>query len=79
LNFTTQTPPGVSPYFNTTNTGQLGYIYNSDVNGDTLSTWSSAFMDKNIVGAPYHFYFGLRKGKSAINRYITRYILNQDV
>jgi hypothetical protein len=79
LNFTTQTPPGVSPYFNTTNTGQLGYIYNSDANGDTLSTWSSAFMDKNIVGAPYHFYFGLRKGKSAINRYITRYILNQDV
>ena len=79
LNFTTQTPPGVSPYFNTTNTGQLGYIYNSDVNGDTLSTWSSAFMDKNIVGAPYHFYFGLRKGKSAINRYITKYILNQDV
>jgi hypothetical protein len=36
-------------------------------------------MDKNVVGAPYHFYFGLRKGKSAINRYITRYILNQDV
>ena len=79
LNFTTQIPTGVSPYFNTTNTGQLGYIYNSDANGDTISTWSSAFMDKNIVGAPYHFYFGLRKGKSAINRYITRYILNQDV
>ena len=79
LNFTIQTQIGVSPYFNTTNTGQLGYIYNSDTNGDTLSTWSSAFMDKNIVGAPYHFYFGLRKGKSAINRYITRYILNQDV
>jgi hypothetical protein len=79
FNFTSQTPPGVSPYFNTTNTGQLGYIYNSDQNGEPLSSWSSSFNDKNVVGAPYHFYFGLRKGKSAINRYITKYILNQNV
>jgi len=28
----------------------------------------------NIVGAPYHFYFGLKAGKTAINRYIQIYL-----
>jgi hypothetical protein len=28
----------------------------------------------NIVGAPYHFYFGLNNGKTAINRYIQIYL-----
>ena len=78
LNFTSPGPPTISPYFNDLTTGQKGYIYNSDQNGDTLSTWPSSQPSDYIVGAPYHFYFGLRKGKSAINRYITKYILNQD-
>jgi hypothetical protein len=78
LNFTSPGPPAISPYFNDLITGQKGYIYNSDSNGDTLSTWPSSQPADFIVGAPYHFYFGLRKGKSAINRYIVKYILNQD-
>jgi len=28
-----------------------------------------------LVGAPFHFYFGLRRGKTAMNRFITKYII----
>jgi hypothetical protein len=76
LNFAGGLP--VSPYFNSTNTGQKGYIYNQDSNGVGIETWPNNQNSQYIVGAPYHFYFGLRKGKSAINRYITKYILNTD-
>jgi hypothetical protein len=78
LNFGSPTPPAISPYFNDSNTGQKGYIYNSDSTGNPISTWPSSQSSSFIVGAPYHFYFGLRKGKSAINRYITKYFLNQN-
>jgi len=79
LNFSSPPPPAISPYFNNLSTGQKGYIYNSDSNGDPLSVWPASQPSSFIVGAPYHFYFGLRKGKSAINKYITKYFLNQDV
>jgi hypothetical protein len=78
LNFSAPQPPAMSPYFNDLSTGQKGYIYNSDPIGP-VSTWPSSQQPSFIVGAPYHFYFGLRKGKSAINKYITKYFLNQDV
>lgn len=67
-----------SNYFNTTNYGKKGYIYNTDSNGYTAS-FPPGQDDKFVVGAPYHFYFGLFKGKSVMNRYITKYIFNQDV
>jgi hypothetical protein len=78
LNFSAPQPPAISPYFNDLTTGQKGYIYNSDPIGP-VSTWPASQQPSFIVGAPYHFYFGLRKGKSAINKYITKYFLNQDV
>jgi hypothetical protein len=66
-----------SPYFNNGPTGQKGYIYNTDSNGVQSATpWPPSQSDKYVVGAPYHFYFGLNVGKTAINRYITKYILN---
>ena len=67
-----------SNYFNTTNYGKKGYIYNTDSNGYSAS-FPPGQNDKFVVGAPFHFYFGLSKGKSSINRYITKYIFNQDV
>jgi hypothetical protein len=67
-----------SNYFNTTNYGKKGYIYNTNSNGNT-ATFPPGQNDKFVVGAPYHFYFGLFKGKSVMNRYITKYIFNQDV
>jgi len=67
-----------SNYFNSTNYGKKGYIYNSNSNGYSAS-FPPGQNNSFVVGAPYHFYFGLGKGKTAINRYITKYILNQDV
>ena len=73
----TQAP--FSQYFNNLNTGQQGYIYNSTTGGATDEAFPQGQSTTFLVGSPYHFYFGLGKGKSAINRYITKYILNQDV
>jgi hypothetical protein len=71
--------PPFSQYFNDLNTGKKGYIYNSTPTGATDEAFPSGQPNQFLVGAPYHFYFGLGKGKSAINRYIKKYILNQDV
>ena len=60
--------------------GATGYIYNYDSNGNpnqNTNQWPQGQSKRFVVGAPYHFYFGLGKGKSAINRYITKYILGQ--
>ena len=65
-----------NPYFQTTNGQNTGYIFNYDFNGNPTSSPSqNQATDTFIVGAPYHFYFGLVKGKSAINRYISKYII----
>lgn len=68
-----------SQYFNNLNTGKKGFIFNSTIGGATDESFPQGQASTFLVGAPYHFYFGLGKGKSAINRYITKYILNQDV
>ena len=69
----------ISNYFNNLSpNGRRGYIYNSNSTG-TDETFPNGQASTFLVGAPYHFYFGLNVGKSAINRYITKYILNQDV
>jgi hypothetical protein len=56
-----------------------GYIYAVNANGDideSISNW-----DKNnpkeqtvTVGAPFYFYFGLKKGASAFDRFTTKWI-----
>ena len=65
-----------NPYFQTTNGLNTGYIYNYDNNGNpTFDPSQNQTTDTFIVGAPYHFYFGLMRGKSAVNRYISKYII----
>jgi hypothetical protein len=60
---------------------QKGYIYAVNNLGDLSA--SSLFWDKNTppptkqlvtVGAPYHFYFGLRRGASSFDRFRTKWI-----
>ncbi len=65
-----------TPYFNVTPTGQKGYIFNSDVNGNNDPNWTGTIQtpESFVVGAPFHFYFGLYKGKTALNKFITNYI-----
>ena len=67
-----------SNYFNTTNYGKKGYIFNSDSSGYSTN-FPPGQSNKFLVGAPFHFYFGLNKGKSSMNRYITKYIFNTNV
>jgi hypothetical protein len=68
-----------SQYFNNLNTGKRGYIYNSTTGGATDETFPQGQSTSFLVGAPYHFYFGLNVGKTSISTYIKKYILNQDV
>jgi hypothetical protein len=67
-----------------TNLTKLGYIASFDINGDPLPITplaniaqgdpSTNFLDSVVVGAPYHFYFGLNNGKTAINRFYKLYV-----
>jgi hypothetical protein len=62
-----------------------GYIYNSsqskDSNGNVIGFTYNGFLttssnNKFIVGAPYHFYFGLKKGKTAFDIFVTKNLIN---
>lgn len=57
-----------------------GYIF--DVNGTsateyTYSLKSGIVPNKFIVGAPFHFYFGLIKGESALDKFKTKYSVGE--
>lgn len=65
-------------YFQATNGPSTGYIMNYDITGQRDSAWTNPSNQNKpnfVVGAPYHFYFGLGKGKTALNRFITKYII----
>lgn len=56
-----------------------GYIYSVDTNGNTstdVNTWDRNNPETSSVltGAPYHFYFGLKKGKSAFDRFAKKWL-----
>lgn len=61
-----------------------GYIYNSSSTGGLNPTITpNSYLNPPPpavgVGSPYHFYFGLRVGKSAMNKYINKYIFNEEI
>jgi hypothetical protein len=48
-----------------------GYIYNATVNDPEYDSFPSSTSQYSVkVGSPYHFYFGLKKGKSSLNKFI---------
>ena len=56
-----------------------GYIYAVDSNGNISPAYSNLTPPKNgnnsfLVGAPLHFYFGLKQGKTAFNRFSDKWI-----
>jgi len=66
-------------------TGQRpGYIYSSleskDSNGNVTGFTYDGFFklpeNRVVVGAPYHFYFGLKKGKTAFDIFLTKNLIN---
>jgi hypothetical protein len=52
-----------------------GYIFSVNANGTYSTTGESA--DRFIVGAPFHFYFGLIKGDSALDKFKIKYSVNE--
>lgn len=72
-----------------------GYIYNYNPQvslndpdiGDTNPYSSGNYTNngnsipKEVIthGAPFHFYFGLKKGKTALDRFITKYTQDTDL
>lgn len=67
----------------TTTTTELGYITNYDINGNPDPTSGNVINgvpggDPVLVGAPYHFYFGLYNGKTALDIFYKLYVQVQD-
>lgn len=64
-------------YVKTDEGGGVGYIYNVDSNGNLLDTPPTSLDGSQTykVGSPFYFYFGLKRGKTALNRFFTKYIL----
>jgi hypothetical protein len=55
---------------------ERGYIFNVKPNGDysySGGTYPSIF----LVSAPYHFYFGIKKGLSALDKFKTKYSVGE--
>jgi len=72
-----------SRYFRTKNKNQSeyfkGYIYSVDNNGDIsplTNTWEQNNPVGNAIttGSPFYFYFGLKRGKTAFDRFTTKWI-----
>ena len=63
---------------------QKGYIYAVNSSGDLISSvsaWDRNPNDNKLVttGAPFHFYFGLRRGASAFDRFRTKWINTSNI
>jgi len=77
-------PPFPEQYMMSQNSSRMdyfkGYIYavdNGGVTADISPSPSDIFIPASnavLVGAPYHFYFGLKQGKSAFNRFVTKWV-----
>jgi hypothetical protein len=52
-----------------------GYIFSVDANGNYTPTGASS--QQFIVGAPFHFYFGIVKGSSALDKFKTKYSVSE--
>lgn len=59
-------------YNNVSDIYQRGYIFNIDQN-ENYSAIAGVWTPNFIVGAPNHFYFGVIKGESALDKFKTKY------
>ena len=72
---------GIPSYFIGPNTAlsdiyERGYIFNVDSSGQYSYT-AQPYPNKFLVSAPYHFYFGLIKGESALDKFKTKYSVDE--
>ena len=58
---------------NTSDIYQRGYIFNVNSNGKYSYNMAGVPSTKFLVSAPFHFYFGIKKGNSALDKFKTKY------
>jgi hypothetical protein len=54
-----------------------GYIFGVDNDGNYSSSVSLISNPKFLVGAPYHFYFGVVKGETALDKFKEKYSIDE--
>lgn len=72
---------GTTDYARTTLGPGYGYLYNAtigDPESDTQAPTNGTHSGRYRVGSPFYFYFGLKRGKSAMNRFIKKFIFYND-
>jgi hypothetical protein len=72
--FTTPTSSAPDINFGFITNFTTSYDFNIPMTPDTTGGSLTPF----LVGGPNHFYFGLKNGKTALNRFITRYITTEE-
>jgi hypothetical protein len=55
---------------------QRGYIFNVNPNG-SYSYNAGTYPNKFLVSAPFHFYFGINKGLTALDKFKTKYSVGE--
>jgi hypothetical protein len=73
---------GTPSYFSGPNVGlgdiyQRGYIFNVDSSGVFSFSIAGVTDDNFLVGAPNHFYFGLINGETALDKFKTKYSIDE--
>jgi hypothetical protein len=74
-NYFQSTSAPVSYSGNSNDTYKRGYIFSVNSNGNYSETGAAS--SRFIVGAPFHFYFGVIKGESALDKFKTKYSVSE--
>jgi hypothetical protein len=56
---------------------ERGYIYNVDSNGNYAYSMAGVPSSRFLVSAPFHFYFGIIKGETALDKFKTKYSVGE--
>ena len=67
----------LKPFFRGNNNlleNAYGYIYQRKANGNYNTVPTTPTNEYTLTSAPWYFYFGLKKGKSAMDKYIQQYL-----
>ena len=62
---------------NTSDLNQRGYIFNVNSNGTYSYSMAGVPSSRFLVSAPFHFYFGIIKGNSALDKFKTKYSVGE--
>ena len=71
------TPSYFVPSNPTLDVNQRGYIFNKNAQGLYDGISFQGMKTKFMVGAPFHFYFGVVKGASALDKFKQKYLPNE--